>query len=47
MEMSEEAPTPTSDPKAAMRFISGMAMASPLMAIAPTPWPMKMLSMML
>lgn len=28
MEMSEEAPTPTSDPKAAMRFISGMAMAS-------------------
>ena len=30
-----------------MDIISGMAMASPLMAIAPTPWPMKMLSMML
>ena len=47
MEMSDDAPTPTSEPKAAMRFISGMAMARPLMAMAPTPCPMKMLSMML
>ena len=45
--MSVAAPTPTSDPNAAARFISGKVSASPEMAIGPTPSPMKMLSTML
>ena len=40
-------PTPTSEPKAAARFISGKVSARPEMASGPTPWPMKMLSTML
>ena len=47
MEMSVAAPTPTSEPKAAARFISGKVTARPEMASGPTPWPMKMLSTML
>ncbi|OPZ71615.1 MAG: hypothetical protein BWY83_01067 [bacterium ADurb.Bin478] len=41
------APTPTSAPKAAARFIKGKVMARPEMASAPTPWPMKMPSVIL
>lgn len=38
---------PTAAPNAAERFISGKVMASPDMASGPTPWPIKMLSIML
>ena len=41
------APTPTMAPKAAERFIKGLATAIPLMAMSPTPQPTNMLSAML
>ncbi|MCQ2309099.1 MAG: hypothetical protein MJZ78_03880 [Bacteroidales bacterium] len=41
------APTPTSAPKACTMFITGIVMARPAMAKAPTPCPMKILSQML
>ena len=40
-------PTPTSVPNAVERFIRGKVTASPEMARAPTPCPMKMLSTIL
>ena len=40
-------PTPTSVQKAISRFISGKVMANPEMASAPTPCPIKILSIML
>ena len=40
-------PADTRLQKAAVRFISGKVIASPAMAMAPTPCPMKILSMML
>ena len=45
--MRVEEPTPTSEPKAAAKFISGKVMASPDMAKGPTPCPIKILSTML
>ena len=45
--MHVDAPTPTAAPNAAERFIKGNVKASPEMAIAPTPCPIKMLSTML
>ena len=47
MDMQVEEPMPTAAPKAAERFMKGKVMASPLMASAPTPCPMNMLSVML
>lgn len=47
MDESVAPPTPTSVLKAISRFISGKLMARAVMARAPTPWPMKILSMML
>ena len=41
------APTPTSDPNAAARFISGKVNALSQSGQRPTPWPMKILSTML
>ena len=38
---------PMAAPKALVKFIKGNVMASPEMAIAPTPWPMKILSTIL
>ncbi len=40
------APTPTIAPKAAVRFMKGSVVASPLMASAPTPLPIKKRSAM-
>lgn len=40
-------PAETKTPKAVTKFMKGNVMASPEMAIAPTPCPMKILSMML
>ena len=42
-----EAPTPTNEPKAAARFISGKVIAKPAIARGPTPCPIKILSTML
>ena len=42
-----EPPADTNVQNATTRFISGKVTASPAMPIAPTPCPMKMLSMML
>lgn len=47
MEAMVEPPAETSVQKAMTRFIMGKLTASPAMAMAPTPCPMKMLSMML
>ena len=47
MDEMVEPPADTKLPKAAVRFIIGKVMARPAMAMAPTPCPMKMLSMML
>ena len=47
MDEMVEPPAETRLQKAAVRFISGKVMARPAMAMGPTPWPMKMLSMML
>lgn len=44
---SVEAPTPTSEPKAAARFIRGKVIANPEIAKGPTPCPIKILSTML
>ena len=45
--MTVLAPTPTIAPKAAARFMKGLATAMPLMPMSPTPCPTKMLSTML
>ena len=42
-----DAPTPTSEPKAAAKFIRGNVTANPAIANGPTPWPMKRLSTIL
>ena len=47
MDIREAEPTPMSEPKAWMMFISGKVMAKPAMASAPTPRPMKMRSTIL
>ena len=47
MELIVAAPTPTRVQNAIMRFISGKVMARPAIAIAPTPCPIKILSITL
>ncbi len=44
METTAEAPTPTSEPKAAAKLMKGKVTAKPAIPKEPTPWPIKMLS---
>ncbi len=44
IESNVAAPAPTSEPNAAARFINGNVMANPEIASAPTPCPIKILS---
>ena len=47
MDVMAAAPTPTNEPNADAIFIIGIVSAIPEIANAPTPWPMKMLSIIL